>query len=377
MSTDSDNAAQHDSVSLPVLLGLGVLVTAVGGLAGLLMGLFMAWLARASWAIDDADGHGISERQSSRLGGVALVLGAAVIFATLHWTGHSLASSLTDPNKLVLPSYAWIVLLIALVGLHDDLGGRVSPAVRLLLVFLVAGWGLVNNPELLPASVYAWLPEPLNQAVWLTFGGAILVTGFVNAGNMADGANGLLTSIALSFFCLACWFDPTGYYWSAILALSIFFVVNVTTGRIFLGDFGSYSVSASVAFSGLALYATGGISIWLLGSLVAYPCIELVRVTVSRVLKRQSPLQAGDDHLHNCFFTYIRSKVENQTVANSLTGCAIGFVSSVLPFTLAVTGVIEVTSSLVWLLYFVAYTALHLATYHRLKVLNARLQAAL
>jgi UDP-N-acetylmuramyl pentapeptide phosphotransferase/UDP-N-acetylglucosamine-1-phosphate transferase len=264
-------------------------------------------------------------------------------------------------------------MFIALVGLSDDLTVQLSPAIRLLLVLSVAGWALTSDPELLPTSVYAWLPEPLNQAAWLTFGGAILVSGFVNAGNMADGANGLLASIALSFFCLAYWFAPTGYYWSAILALSIFFVVNVTTGRIFLGDFGSYSVSASVAFSGLALYATGGISIWLLGSLVAYPCVELVRVTVSRVLKRQSPLQAGDDHLHNRLFTYVRSKVENQTVANSLTGCTIGFVSSVLPSTLAVTGVMEITSSLAWLLYFAAYTALHLTAYYRLKTLNAGL----
>jgi hypothetical protein len=93
---------------------------------------------------------------------------------------------------------------------------------------------------------------------------------------------------------------------------------------------------------------------------------------VSRLLKRQSPLQAGDDHLHNRLFTYIRSKVEDQTFANSLTGCTIGFVSGVLPATLAVTGVVEVTSSLVWLLYFVVYTALHLTVYRQLK-LSARL----
>ncbi|MDB2416825.1 hypothetical protein N9W42_05605 [Pseudomonadales bacterium] len=352
---------------------LAGVVALLGGVVGILMMLLMIGLSRASWAIDDANSHGISERQSSRLGGVALVLGAAVFFASLHCTGHQWAPSLTEPNKHMLPGYAWAVLLIALVGLCDDLTVRLSPAIRLLLVLSLAGWALTNVPELLPVSVYVWVPELFNQPAWLTFGGAILVAGFVNAGNMADGANGLLASIAMSFFCLAYWFAPNGYYWSAILALSIFFVVNVTTGRIFLGDFGSYSVSASVAFSGLALYATDGISIWLLGSLVAYPCVELVRVTVSRVLKRQSPLQAGDDHLHNRLFASIRSKVENQIVANSLTGCIIGFVSGALPATLAVTGVIEINSSLVWLIYFAAYITLHMTAYLRLKTLNARL----
>ena len=372
------NSSSSNVGALGILPPLGVTALAVavallGGIVGLLMMLVMVGLSRARWAIDDANSHGISERQSSRLGGVALVLGAAVFFATLHWSGHQWAPALTDPNKLMLPSYAWAVMFIALVGLSDDLALQLSPAIRLLLVLSVAVWAISSDPELLPASVYTWVPELFNQTAWLTFGGAILVAGFVNAGNMADGANGLLASIALSFFCLAYWFAPTGYYWSAILALSIFFIVNITTGRIFLGDFGSYSVSGSVALSGLALYATGGISIWLLGSLVAYPCVELVRVTVSRVLKRQSPLQAGDDHLHNRLFTYVRSKVENQTVANSLTGCTIGFVSGVLPSTLAVTGVLEVTSSLVWLLYFAAYTALHVTAYYRLKTLNAGL----
>jgi UDP-N-acetylmuramyl pentapeptide phosphotransferase/UDP-N-acetylglucosamine-1-phosphate transferase len=361
---------------MPTPLGITALAGAVallGGVVGLLMMLVMIGLSRASWAIDDADSHGISDRQSSRLGGVALMLGATTFFATLHWSGPQWAPPLTDANRLMLPTYAWTVMLIALVGLCDDLAVKLSPAVRLFLVLSIAFWALISDPELLPVSVYAWVPQPFNQPAWLTFAGAVLVAGFVNAGNMADGANGLLASIALSFFGLAHWLTPTGYYWSAILSLAIFFVVNVATGRIFLGDFGSYSVSASVAFSGLALYATGGMSIWLLGALVAYPCIELVRVTVSRLLKRQSPLQAGDDHLHNRLFAYIRSKVENQTAANSLTGCTIGFVSSVLPSALAVTGVIEVSSSLVWLLYFAAYTALHVTAYYRLKTLNAGL----
>lgn len=373
MNSSASNAGVLGILPPLGVTALAVAVALLGGIVGLLMMLVMAGLSRASLAVDDAASHGISERQSSRLGGVALVLGAAVFFTTLHWSGHQWAPSLTDPNKLMLPSYAWAVMFIALVGLWDDLAVQFSAAIRLLLVLSISCWAIISDPGLLPSSVYTWVPELFNQPAWLTIAGAVLVAGFVNAGNMADGANGLLASIALSFFGLAYWLAPTGYYWSAILALSVFLIVNVTTGRIFLGDFGSYAVSASVAFSGLNLYATGGISIWLLGSLVAYPCVELVRVTVSRLLKRQSPLRAGDDHMHNRLFTYIRSKVESQTVANSLTGCTIGLFSAVLPAILAVTGVMEITSSLAWLVYFAAYTALHLTAYHQLKVPNARL----
>lgn len=372
MGLNTDNLGTL-GISLPLgVTALAGAVALVGGIVGLLMMFVMAWLSRASWAIDEADSHGISERQSSRLGGVAVVLGAAVFFAALHWPAPQWAAPLTDPGKLALPTYAWAVLLIALVGLWDDLAVQFSAAIRLLLVLGISCWAIISDPGLLPASVYAWVPGLLNQPAWLTIAGAVLVAGFVNAGNMADGANGLLASIALAFFGLAYWYNPTGYYWSAVLALSVFLIVNVTTGRIFLGDFGSYAVSASVAFSGLSLYATGGISVWLLGCLLAYPCTELVRVTISRLIKRQSPLQAGDDHLHNRLFTFIRSKVRNQILANSLTGCAIGLFSGVLPAMLAVTGILEIGSSPAWLSYFVGHTVIHLGVYHQLKLLNAR-----
>ena len=230
MGLNTDNLGTL-GISLPLgLTALAGAVALVGGIVGLLMMFVMAWLSRASWAIDDADSHGISERQSSRLGGVAVVLGAAVFFAALHWPAPQWAAPLTDPGKLALPTYAWAVLLIALVGLWDDLAVQFRAAIRLLLVLGISCWAIISDPGLLPASVYAWVPGLLNQPAWLTIAGAVLVAGFVNAGNMADGANGLLASIALAFFGLAYWYNPTGYYWSAVLALSVFLIVNVTTG---------------------------------------------------------------------------------------------------------------------------------------------------
>lgn len=372
MSTDADNLGQHDSTSLPVSIGLGVLVTALGGVVGLLMGLVMAWLARASWAIDDADSHGISEGQSSRLGGVAVALGAAAFFVTLQGMGSNYASALAPIPDFTIPDYALAVLLIGLVGLWDDLAAHLTAGVRLVLVLSISCWVVVTSPELMPVSAYAWLPETLQQPFWLVGAGALVVAGFVNAGNMADGANGLLASITLTFFCVACWHNPDGGRWSVILALSVFLLVNVATGRIFLGDFGSHAVSSAVALSGLELYATGDVSLWFLGSILAYPCFELVRVTISRLLKRQSPMLAGDDHLHNQFFKAIRRKVKHQLVGNSLTGCTIGLFSAALPAALGVTGVLAIDNSAGWLVYFLFYVVCHLAVYRKLREINAR-----
>ena len=143
------SASKVGTVSILSPLGVTALagaVALVGGIVGLLMMFVMAWLSRASWAIDDADSHGISERQSSRLGGVAVVLGAAVFFAALHWPAPQWAAPLTDPGKLALPTYAWAVLLIALVGLWDDLAVQFSAAIRLLLVLGISCWAIISDP---------------------------------------------------------------------------------------------------------------------------------------------------------------------------------------------------------------------------------------
>ena len=372
MSTNANSLARHDSVSPAATIGLALLVTALGGLVGLLMGLVMAWLARASWATDDAGSHGISERHSSRLGGVAVAFGAAGFFFTLQGIEGPWAPTLTSPSDFTLPDYALAVLLIGLVGLWDDLAAQLSAGIRLILVLSISCWAIVSSPEIMPASVYGWVPEAIDHPAWLIGAGALLVAGFVNAGNMADGANGLLASIALTFFVVAYWHSPTGYYGSAILALLVFLVVNVATGRIFLGDFGSYTVSSALALSGLALYATGGVSLWFLGSVLAYPCIELVRVTISRLLKSQSPLRAGDDHLHNHLFKAIRLKVKHQLVGNSLTGCVIGLLTAALPAALGMTGVLATNNAVGWLVYFLLYMVCHLVAYQQLKAINAR-----
>ena len=82
----------------------------------------------------------------------------------------------------------------------------------------------------------------------------IMVCGFINAGNIADGANGLLTSIYFGFFLVAYSIDSSIFNFSVLTSLLAFIVFNVSTGRIFLGDFGAYFLSALVAYKCLEFY---------------------------------------------------------------------------------------------------------------------------
>ena len=335
----------------------------LGGAVALAMVVLMVWLCQRSWLVDDAGSHGISEVQSSRLGGIAVFLGAIAFFVVTEWaagsTKVSLSTVISSGDKL--PGYMSYVFLIALVGLWDDFVTRFQPTSRLALVLAISMFAFLSDAVPMTESAYDWLPLGLNNAFALLMAGTLVVTGFVNAGNMADGANGLLGIVGVSFLSVLLSYDSASFASMFTMALLIFLTFNVATGRIFLGDFGAYGLSAMIAFGSLNLYASGSVSLWFLGSLLAYPCIEMVRVIVVRATRGASPFQAGNDHLHNYLYRVLRTWGWNRIVANSATGCFLGAVSASLPASLVLLGVFDLGNTIIWGCYFAMYVMLHLS----------------
>ncbi len=64
------------AVALAIVSGL------FGGVVGLLMVGVMWWISSNPWVRDDPDSHGISEQDSSRLGGFIIAVGF-IVFALL------------------------------------------------------------------------------------------------------------------------------------------------------------------------------------------------------------------------------------------------------------------------------------------------------
>ena len=346
------------------LLAIVAIISGVlGGAVALAMVALMLWLCNRSWSVDDADSHGISEFQSSRLGGVAVFLGAIAFFVGTEWAADSTKASLGTamPSGEDLPGYMSYVFLIALVGLWDDFVTRFQPTSRLALVLAMSLLAFLSNTVPMTASAYEWLPLDLNNSFALVLAGTLVVTGFVNAGNMADGANGLLGIVGVSFLSVLFSYGSVNFASMFIMALLIFIVFNVATGQIFLGDFGAYGLSAMIAFGSLQLYASGAVSLWFLGSLLAYPCIEMIRVILVRTLQGSSPLQSSNDHLHNYLYECLRNRGWNRLVANSTTGCLLGAASALLPASLVLCGVLDPSSTATWGCYFGIYLVLHLS----------------
>ncbi len=204
------------------------------------------------------------------------------------------------------------VLLLALVGLMDDLG-EVSPGTKLLLqvvaALLMTSWGenfLVNLGDLFGTN-------PINTRHWaipLTVFAALAV---INAINMLDGLDGLAGSLVLGILLVLTAFawsigDPNAAKILIVLAgaLAGFLFFNLPwplrgQHRTFMGDAGSMVLGFSVAWFSVALTQRGAVTVpppvmlWVLGLVL----MDVFTVTVRRLARRRSPMAADRDHIHH------------------------------------------------------------------------------
>jgi len=204
------------------------------------------------------------------------------------------------------------VLLLALVGLMDDLG-EVSPGTKLLLqvvaALLMTSWGenfLVNLGDLFGTN-------PINTRHWAIPLTVLAALAVVNAINMLDGLDGLAGSLVLGILLVLTAFawsigDPNSAKILIVLAgaLAGFLFFNLPwplrgRHRTFMGDAGSMVLGFAVAWFSVALTQRGAVTVpppvmlWVLGIVL----MDVFTVTVRRLARRRSPMAADRDHIHH------------------------------------------------------------------------------
>ncbi len=341
--------------------GVPVLIVAsvIGGTVGVSLACLMMWLSHRSYAVDSADKHGISVKQASRLGGVAIAFGilAYLIMA------RQLGLQTPDASQGALQwfrGYEGLALGIAMVGLAEDILQKISPLWRLGVPMAATGAWLWFAPQILPSNMEFWgFADLLNHPLVMGLAVTVLVVGFVNAGNIADGANGLLSSIALCALWIVYLEFSTLILFAALMSCAVFFLYNILTGSIFLGDFGSYGLSAFVALSLLDLFVNGDASMWFCAALVSYPCIEMIRSMYYRHSHKIAMMSADNSHLHNKLYQTFKNSGYSSLVSNSITGLILGAFPSGLVAVFFVLGLIPSQSSL-WFFVFLGLVVIYL-----------------
>jgi len=229
-----------------------------------------------------------------QLGGVAILSGFTIwAVCELFYAGPS-----ADPILLV-------VLLtgggLGMVGFVDD-QREVSPALRILLLLVFLGIAFALDPRLVSPALHwfsfsetfvpAWVYIPLM---------ALTAIGLVNSVNMADGQNGLVGSMFVTWTaCLA--IVSTGelrMLAGVFFALSLIFLVFNLRGNIFLGDCGSYGITFVIGLMTTLAHAQGRVPLETIIVWFFIPVIDCLRLLITRPLQGRAFFEGGRDHFHH------------------------------------------------------------------------------
>ena len=331
----------------------------VGGFVGVAMALSMFAVSSKKFFLDAADKHGISEKTSSRLGGPVIFLGAILLGCVQFLAQDSSVFSIQSYISENVPGYLVVALLCGAVGLWEDYAQRLSPRFRLQILFLIVSlyFFLISSnfpTDIFPTPTLQWLNHPLVVGAGMT----LCVVGYINAGNMADGANGLLSTIAIAVLLVGYLETGSGVFIAVMVSTIVFSLFNVVTGSMFLGDSGAYFLSAIMALICVDLYMQGNSSVWFYACLLSYPCVELIRVLYVRWKLGGSLLVADNNHLHNMLFEKLKSFGFPPLLGNTCTGLSLAVLSTLIPLTGYLLDLAPLNSP-VWLWVFCAYCVAH------------------
>lgn len=195
-------------------------------------------------------------------------------------------------------------IFLSFFGVLDDLKD-ISHKIKFSLQFIFAtlmylvGYKVTNLYGVF--GIYS-LPE------WAAFAlTIIIVLGIVNAFNLIDGIDGLaggLGVIACLVFSVI--FFYLGNFELMILALVFastligFLIFNFAPAKIFMGDTGSLVLGLLMSAFFLKGFQSEAETYRVTSlSLVLIPCIDMLRLFISRILKRKSPFKADKSHFHH------------------------------------------------------------------------------
>ncbi|MGI8537283.1 MAG: MraY family glycosyltransferase [Mycobacteriales bacterium] len=267
-------------------------------LAAFVGSLVVAWLltplllklAVARQVLDAPDDRKAQTSPVPYLGGIAIVAGFSAM---------CLAAAAIDRATSVVVELALLLgvgLVLALVGLADDLKGGLSPVLRLVVeigagvaVFATGSGAELQGPAALDLAV---------TVLW--------IVGITNAFNLLDNMDGLsagVAALAAAAFCLIAALN--GQFLVAALAAGTagcatgFLRHNFHPAKIYMGDAGSLFLGYLLAILGLKLTLTGTPSVVALFVpllVLGVPVFDTTLVTWQRLRHGRSPMQGGRDH---------------------------------------------------------------------------------
>jgi len=185
--------------------------------------------------------------------------------------------------------------IMFLLGVYDDFK-RINPPAK-LIIQLAAATIFIFYGDLI-----RFFPWPIAN-IALTF---FWLVGISNAINLLDNMDGLSAGVALIAALFLSYFNwRVGDIPLLVLSLSMagsilgFLIFNFPPARIFMGDSGSMFLGFTLAALAVARKTQASSILAVMGvpsMLFLLPILDTTLVTITRILRGQSPAQGGTDH---------------------------------------------------------------------------------
>ena len=267
---------------------------------------FAKTLGHHSQLIDKPDSvRKLHEEETPLVGGVALLIPSlAVSVAYLVLIHHS--------SQLLTTVIATATVLI--VGIVDDRTG-ISPVWRLLVMMFIIFTAFGLEPLFVLHTLHFGLPgtsafislDPFAMPITV-----LMILGFANAANMADGMNGqLLGSVVV--WCLFVSIHlgmAAAVPFIAVICSALVTIVFNLRGKLFSGSSGAYAASTFVALGAILAYrnANGTMPAELPLLWFWLPVVDCVRLIAKRVSAGRSPFSGDRNHFHHMLHDITRRR---------------------------------------------------------------------
>jgi UDP-GlcNAc:undecaprenyl-phosphate GlcNAc-1-phosphate transferase len=188
------------------------------------------------------------------------------------------------------------IFIMFFIGLYDDIK-HITPPTKLIFQMLAATIVIFFGQNTI--DFFRW---PIAN-ILLTFFWLVGITNAINLLDNMDGLAGGVSLITAGFLCVFFW--KAGYIDLLIITLALagsvlgFLVFNFPPARIFMGDSGSMFIGFALAALAVARRTQASNIFAIIGvpTLVfLLPILDTLFVSITRILRGQSPAVGGTDH---------------------------------------------------------------------------------
>lgn len=318
----------------------------------------------------------IHDGNIKRIGGLSIISGFFLILIIFNFFFKS-----TINSELI-----YILLfnsVIFIIGFTEDLIKDIKPAKRLFCLFMVTFLWLAHSKNIIQNTNIDLIDNILTLEFFAIVLSTLTIISAINATNMMDGANGLLTGFAILVSIILIVFayknnnlDLVFLLLSYIGVLSGFLLFNFPKGHIFLGDGGAYFIGAFL--STILIYMSNNLNYFsMLNALIimAYPIWELVFTVLRRTYKSSRVTNPDNLHLHTIINANLEvSKLVKQKKlkSNPLTSVIVNSLALIPPFLFLINNydkdLEDLESISFFVLLFTLYTIIYLLLTKRNKI---------